>query len=48
VGRLEGNSYVEDLGGEGRRILRRILKKYDARLWTGLIYPKLGESEWLL
>jgi hypothetical protein len=27
VGRLQVKSYLEDLGGNGRRILKRILKK---------------------
>jgi len=39
VGKLEGNSYLEDQGIDGRIILRWIFRKWDVRAWT--------ESMWL-
>lgn len=37
VGRTEGKSHMEDVGINGRIILKCILKKYDTGVRTGLI-----------
>jgi hypothetical protein len=34
---LEARGQMEDLGVDGRIILKRDLKKYDERMWAGLI-----------
>jgi hypothetical protein len=44
VGNSEGNSLKEDLGIDGRIMLRRILQKYDWLLWNGFICHRTGIS----
>jgi len=38
VGRRRGRSHLEDLGVDGRIIVKWILKKWDGELWTGLTW----------
>jgi hypothetical protein len=38
----------EDLGIGGRTILKRILKKYSGRVWTGFIWLRIGTGGGLL
>jgi hypothetical protein len=33
---------------EGRKILKWILRKYSGRVWTGLVWLRIGTSGWLL
>jgi hypothetical protein len=37
VGKPEGNNHLEHLWTDGRIILKWMFKKYDERVWTGLI-----------
>lgn len=39
---------LEDLSLEGKTVLNLILKKYDGRTWTGLLWLKRGASGGLL
>jgi hypothetical protein len=39
---------LEDLGIDGRIILKRILKKLVGRVWFGLIWLRMGKSDRLL
>lgn len=41
LARTEGRHHLEDLGLEGTMILRRILKKWDAEAWSGLIWRRI-------
>jgi hypothetical protein len=42
VGKTKGKIHLEDLGVEGRIILKIIFKKYNAMAWTGLILLRTG------
>ena len=42
VGKPEGRNHLEDPGVDGRIILRRIIRKWDVGVWTGLIWLRLG------
>jgi len=41
VGRPEGKNHFEDLGVDGRIILKWISKKWDGEAWTGLIWFRI-------
>jgi len=47
-GSLRERDQVEDLCIDGRVISIQILKKYDGRTWTGLIWLRKGTSGRLL
>ena len=47
-GSLRERDHVEDLGIDERIISLQILKKYDGRIWTGLIWLRIGTSGRLL
>jgi len=42
VGRAEGKGPLEDLGVDGTIILKRIFKKWDGAVCTGLICLMIG------
>ena len=46
--KVSERDYLEDLGIDGTIILKCILKKYDVRSWTGLVWLKIGISGGLL
>jgi hypothetical protein len=41
VGKLEGKSHLVDPGVDGRIILRRIFRKWDVGVWTGLSWLRI-------
>ena len=47
-GSLRERDHVEDLGIDERIISLQILKKYDGRIWTGLIWLRIRTSGRLL
>ena len=42
VGKPEGKNHLVDPGVDGRIILRWIFRKWDVRIWTGLIWLRIG------
>ena len=48
MGSLRERDLVEDLGIVERIISIQILKKYGGRIWTGLIWLRIGTSGRLL
>jgi len=47
-GELKGKKHLEDLGVDGRMILRWIFRKWDVWAWTGLIWLRIGTGGELL
>jgi hypothetical protein len=45
VGKLDVKSYLEDLGVDGRIILKQILKKSIWKTWTGLIWFRIETGD---
>jgi hypothetical protein len=39
---------LEDQGVDGRRLLKRIFKKWAGRAWTGMIWFRIGTDGGLL
>ena len=48
LGNLRESNDFEDLDVDGRKILKWILKKLVRRVWTGLIWLRIGTSGRLL
>jgi hypothetical protein len=48
LGSLRERDHVKDLGIDERIISIQILKKYGGRIWTGLIWLRIGTSGQLL
>jgi hypothetical protein len=48
VGKHEGTETTCNTGVNGRMILNCILKEYDGRTWTGLIWLRIRTSDGLL
>jgi hypothetical protein len=44
VGKPEGKRHSEELGVDGRIILKWILRKLGWKLWTGFIWLRIGNS----
>jgi hypothetical protein len=42
VDMYKGRDHLESQGAEGRIILRWILRKWDAGVWNGLIWRRIG------
>jgi len=42
-GYLRDNDHLEDLGGDGRIILKMILEQWDGETWPGFIWLRLGK-----
>jgi len=42
-GNLRERDHLEDSGMDGRLIFRWIFRKWDVGVWTGLIWPRLGD-----
>jgi hypothetical protein len=44
---MEERGHLDDLGIDGRVILKWILRHLDARVWTGFMWNRLGTNSWL-
>jgi len=44
VGNLRERDHLEDLGTDGRIILKWICRKWDVRAWTGSVWLRIGTS----
>jgi hypothetical protein len=42
VGTPEGKSHLEDLGMDGKSLLKWICKKWDGKVWIGLVWLRMG------
>jgi hypothetical protein len=42
VGKSDGRDHLEDLGVDGRIILRWIFRKWDVGAWTGSSWLRIG------
>jgi len=42
-GNLRERDHLEDPGRDGRIILRWIFRKWDLRVWTGLMWPSIRD-----
>jgi hypothetical protein len=42
VGNLRKRHHLEELGVDGRIVLRWIFRMWDGRAWTGLIWLRIG------
>jgi hypothetical protein len=40
--RPDGKNHLEDLGVDGRIILKYIFQKWDGEAWTGLLWLRIG------
>jgi hypothetical protein len=47
-GNLREGDHLEDLGVDGRIILKRIFKKWGGMAWPGLIWLRIGTGDGLL
>jgi len=45
---MKARGHLENLSVDGRTVLKCILKKWDGRVWTGLIWLRIGASDLLL
>jgi hypothetical protein len=41
---LKGRDYLDDLNVDGKKILKRILNKYNGKLYTGITSLRIGTS----
>ena len=48
MGNLKERDHLEGLGIDGRTVLELLLKKYNGRAWTGLIWLRTGKSDRLM